>query len=291
MLVSNCHLTLSLCYVRYAIRFLAPFWNTDVTGDFCTATCPKTVATDAADSIIADSASLKSGIALWKELRRGNIRTNEVGWILETPLHYRMADWENVCVTDSKYVSGKRLGRIQPPVWPADKHISVEEAFHFAACCTRIGKLAKAGRLLSSIATGEESGVEYDDRTGAFVTRNLILEAWKALACCDGLVGAPLGIAVKRGFDSTVAWLCATVVFGGQTVVSAAENRLRQKGPTLDSGPPEIIASDFDLRPPGFPEDENEEVVHPIPIPEVIGKLACCLEAGDETLARGKFRF
>lgn len=82
----------------YAIRMLAPFWRTDVAGDFLLSNCSKVVATDSADAIIADSSSLKSGIAFWKEVNRGTTSTNGVGWILEAPLEYRMADWENVCV-------------------------------------------------------------------------------------------------------------------------------------------------------------------------------------------------
>jgi hypothetical protein len=82
----------------YAIRMLAPFWSTDVAGNFLAANCPKVVANDCADAIIADSSSLKSGIAFWKEVHRGAVSTRGIGWIMDTPLEYRMADWENVSV-------------------------------------------------------------------------------------------------------------------------------------------------------------------------------------------------
>lgn len=265
----------------YAIRALAPLWSTDVTGDFLAAECPKIVANDAADAIIADSASLKSGIALWKELRRGLASTKHIGWIQETPLQYRMADWENVCVNDSRYAGG--LGRTQAPVWPADKHVSVEEAFHFAACCTRIAKLARQSRRVMPAYDEAEPSIEFDDRTGAVASRNLLAEVWKVLACCDGLTGAPLGIAVKRGFDSTVAWLCSLVVFGGQTVVAMASKRRQGQG---ESSSMEIAPEDFDARPPNYREQENEGMIHPIPIPEVISKLTYFMEAGDETLVQ-----
>jgi len=273
----------------YAIRALAPFWSTDVTGDFLAASCPKVIATDAADAIIADAASLKSGVALWKEIRRGVSTTKDIGWIVEMPLQYRMADWENVCVTDSKYVSGKSLLRVQAPVWPADKHVSVEEAFHFAACLTRIGKLARVSRLLAAQNYDEEGGgFEYNDRTGAISTQGpLILEAWKDVACCDGLTGNPLGIAVKRGFDSTVSWLCSCLVFGGQALVAAAEAR-RNRENSLGSGPLEIVPADFDFRPPGYQEDENDEIVHPKPIPEVVDKLVFFLQTGEESISKRK---
>jgi hypothetical protein len=86
----------------YAIRMLAPLWSTDVAGDFLAASCPKVVATDSADQIIADSSSLKSGIAYWKEMRRPASSTKGIGWMMEAPLQYRMADWENVCVNGKK---------------------------------------------------------------------------------------------------------------------------------------------------------------------------------------------
>ena len=82
----------------YAIRMLAPFWSTDVASDFLSATCPKVVANDSADAIIFDSASLKSGIAFWKEVQKST-STKGVGWMLDAPIQYRMAvDYENVSV-------------------------------------------------------------------------------------------------------------------------------------------------------------------------------------------------
>jgi len=82
----------------YAIKGLAPLWNTDVAGDFLTSQCPKVVANDFSDAIIADSSSLKTGVALWRELQRGMSTTRGIGWVMEAPVEYRMADWENVCV-------------------------------------------------------------------------------------------------------------------------------------------------------------------------------------------------
>lgn len=273
-------------WTGYAIRFLAPYWNTDVTGDFLAASCPKVVATDAADTIISDAASLKSGIALWKELRRGAATTKDIGWMLEEPLQYRMAGWENVCVNDSKYVAGKALLRAQAPLWPNDKHVSVEEAFHFAACCSRIANVARASRLASGQAD-EEVGIEFDDRVGPVPSRNLIQEAWKVIACCDGLTGAPLGIAVRRGFDSTVSWLCCGLIFGGQVVLDAMLKRQKQQG-GLDGGQRDVLRSDFDCRPPGFADEETETVFHPKPIPEVVEQLAVFLQAGDASMAKRK---
>lgn len=91
-------------WTGYAIRALAPFWSTDVAGDFLAANCPKVVANDCADAIIADASSLKSGIAFWKEIQRGVDSTKGVGWIMEAPVEYRMADWENVCVNGKNFV-------------------------------------------------------------------------------------------------------------------------------------------------------------------------------------------
>jgi hypothetical protein len=82
----------------YAIRVLAPFWSFDVAGDFIASNCQKVVANDPADAIIADPSSLKAGIALWKEGYRGSSTTKGIGWMMEAPAQYRMADWENVPV-------------------------------------------------------------------------------------------------------------------------------------------------------------------------------------------------
>jgi hypothetical protein len=255
----------------YAIRALAPFWNTDVAGDFLAASCPKVVANDAADMIISDSASLKAGIALSKELQRGIATTKGIGWISEEPLQYRMADWENVCVNDSRYVASNQLIRTQAPVWPSDKHISLEEAFHFAACCKRIGKLAKQTATAGDV-DGEGIGT---------MSQPLVIHAWMLLACCDGLTGTTLGSTVKRGFDATVVWLCSCLVFGGQQVVGRAERR-------MGGSPLQIEDCDFDGRPAGFERQEHSTKIFPKPIPEVMEKLAVLLGQGDETLAKCK---
>jgi len=222
---------------------------------------------------------------------------------------------------DSKFVKSRSC-HTQAPIWPADKHISPEEAFCFAACARRIGKLATTAkrngvrRSHDSISSGadmdEEEGIEITaveegngvstisarsslsmmqriDQTGL-----IQMEAWNLLACCDGLCGSVLGTAVKDGFDSTVSWLCDLVTFGGQIVSNAAEKRLLQErkndAPDVnvtDSGI-SVISSDFDLRPSDYAEDDDSEGVYPIPIPEVTEKLKRILDRLDEITS--KFR-
>lgn len=274
-------------WTGYAIRGLAPFWNTDVAGDFLAATCPKVLANDAADAIINDAASLKSGVAIWKEMHRGVATTKGIGWMTEAPLQYRMADWENVCVTDSKYAAGTLI-RAQPPVWPTDRHVSLEEAFHFAACCKRIGKIATQTSKRSN-GDEESAGFEMDENLNVLSSQQpLVMEAWRTIACCDGLTGAPLGVSVKRGFDSTVAWLCSCLTFGGQAIVAVAERRTQNDGRSLDRGPLEIVDADFDTRPPGYVQQERDGMVHPKPIPEVVERIVFYLESGDEVISKRK---
>jgi hypothetical protein len=274
----------------YAIRFLAPFWSTDVVGDFLASSCPKVVATDAADAIIADSSSLKSGISFWKEINRGNVATSGIGWMMDAPLPYRMADWENVCVTDSHYVP-LGVSRVSPPVWPADKHISLEEAFHFAACAKRIGKLASIEKKRFAIMVASGMIDAEASEVGCQVPIYLV---WKYLGCCEGLCGSALGITVKGGFDTTVAWLCSTLTFGGQTVVEAMEHRHRWSDDEAQSkmsemGP--VESADFDCRPPGYEQQESETVVHPKPIPDVVEDLKKIIaeNPSDSILNSGKF--
>mmetsp|Transcript_7798 Transcript_7798/g.18794 ORF Transcript_7798/g.18794 Transcript_7798/m.18794 type:complete len:912 (+) Transcript_7798:200-2935(+) len=264
----------------YAVRGLAPFWSTDVAGDFLAADCRKVVATDSADAIIADPSSLKAGIAWWKELCRGKETTKGVGWMMDAPVQYRMADWENVAVNHSRYVQ-PGFTRATAPVWPSDKHISLEEAFHFAACTKRLGKLASIEKKRQSMINLVEYGT-----TECVVPVFLI---WKGLACCDGLCGSALGMTVKGGFDCTVSWLCSLLTFGGQTVVEGMEHR--QQIPFGESDLKklgEALTSDFDCRPPGFEKQESDSVVHPKPIPEVLDDIKKIIEDNpdDETLGR-----
>lgn len=55
------------------------------------------VAGDAADAIIADASSLKSGVAFSREITK-ETKTKDICWMVDAPLEYRMADWENVGV-------------------------------------------------------------------------------------------------------------------------------------------------------------------------------------------------
>lgn len=233
-----------------AIRILAPFWSTNVTNDFLAAHCRKVVANDAGDLIISDPSSLKSGIALWKEIHRGASvsATNGIGWITQAPLQYRMSDLEDLCVCDPRYAgSGGLLPHARAPEWPRDHYITIEEAFHFAACVKRIGKQAKVA---------SKSGLSLP-----------VYDAWVLLSCMDGLCGDPLGVPVKRGFDATVTWLCCLLVFGPQIVAARAAHRIGHLSPE------EAELEDFDARPDNFLELEKEGALFPKPLPVVLSAV------------------
>lgn len=269
-----------------AISLLVPFWNTDVAADFLAATCPKIVAQDHSDNIIADSGSLKSGISLWKEIRR-EASTKSVGWAMKAPTEYLTADWEDVGVLESK-ISPSTATNIKIPSWPSDKYISEKHAFHFAACARRIGKMAtselKANRSRANSEDGE--GYELDiEGSGNFqqittTYTSAVLDVWKSMSCCDGLCGATLGSAVKNGNDCALTWLCCTLTFGGQVVAAKAGKRLS----TAPERKLEIFSEDFDLRPNGYESEENEFQVHPKSLPDVIKTLKALIEANDSTL-------
>jgi len=300
-----------------AIFALAPFWNMDVTGDFLAADCHKIVANDSADAIIADASSLKAGVSLSREISRGE-PTRRLGWMTEAPLTYRMADWENVGVngelsfsrklvlfpcclasprtpnahsfpfytTDSAYVKSSFVS-IMPPIWPKDRNITPEEAFHFAACVRRIGKVATAEKKSKSDNGDEEEGFEsngLESRQNDVGSDDEGVSAvWKMLACCDGLCGTPLGFPVKNSFDSTVSWLCCTLTFGGQRVAAAAEKRTEGL-----AQPARVIAADFDSRHVGFQEEESNIMFYPKPIPEVMDGLKRAVASENAAIKSGK---
>jgi hypothetical protein len=118
---------------------------------------------------------------------------------------------------------------------------------------------------------------------------------WKYLGCCEGLCGSALGITVKGGFDTTVAWLCSTLTFGGQTIVEAMEHRHKWSDEEAQFKLSElghVDESDFDCRPPGYEQQESETVVHPKPIPEVVAALKQIVEdnRNDAIMNNGKFK-
>lgn len=175
---------------------------------------------------------------------------------------------------DSRFVQSE-FSRSTSPVWPADRHITLEEGFHFAACAKRIGKLAsiEKKRFLASVGVSDEEGRQVGSDLGCEAPAFLV---WKLLGVCEGLCGSALGMAVRGGFDCTVTWLCSTLTFGGQTVVEAIEHRHRWSDDDARQSLNrlgEVMPSDFDCRPPGYEQQESETVVHPKPIPEVLDAI------------------
>ena len=183
--------------------------------------------------------------------------------------------------------------RIQPPTWPKEKHLTLRELFHFAACARRIGKLATIKRRKSKSSTrapaDEEHGLELTIEGAphtASVTSptsiagsmgNSIVDSWRILSSADGLCGSTLGMVVKNGYDWTSTWLACTLTFGGQSVVRAAEKRL---GP-VHSADFVISPVDFDSRPADYEDDESDMMMHPKPILEVVAALKSLLDDGN----------
>ena len=273
------------------IPLLTPFWNTDVAGDFSSARCRKVVAQDAADVIIHDAASLKKGIATAKEITKG--KTSGVGTLGDIPLTYRMADYEDVGVQDSKIVTFPAK-HTQAPSWPADKHIELSESFHFAACARRIGKLAtsiRKNQLLNSLKQSpyedEEEGIEItavfsrDEEAPREDTTHYhdnVLEIWETLSRCDGLCGFPLGAAVKDGHDCTIDWLSCMTTLGSQRVALAAESRLWASSQSKLKGSFDNVIiedEDFNISRARYKNDGEEVEIEllPMPLPEVIKEL------------------
>jgi hypothetical protein len=285
-------------WTGYAIRLIAPNWNMDVANDFLSVPCSKIVASDSSDAIIHEAASLKSGIALYTELyqfphnhkkiksttRTANgmassskltipsAMTKHLGWVQEMPLMYRMAEYENVYVTESKFYKSIQTSHQRTlcnipqnaPVWPQDKHVTIEEATHFAACCKRIAKYARqiSSRIrkrtnsrnipsddIDNSTTGEgdvEVGIEGITMTSGWSNNNnannramqspsnalpIIVQIWLFLGCCDGLNGMTIGHATKQsGYDVIIVWLCSLCTFGSQVVLSRAEKRISSNG-------------------------------------------------------------
>lgn len=150
----------------------------------------------------------------------------------------------------------------------------------------RVGKLAsmEKRKYVAMDAEAAMSGIECPSP---------IFQVWKYLGTCEGLCGAALGMAVRGGYDVTVAWLCCTLTFGGQTVIEGIEHRHKwteEQSRTSLSRLGPVEPSDFDCRPPGFETQESEMTVHPKPIPEVLEHLKQIIQenSNDEVLSAGK---
>jgi len=267
-----------------AIRLLAPTWSTDVARDYLWSRCPKIIANDCSDEIIHDFSSLKSGVSLSSELK---CATRNAGWAMPAPLEYRMADLDAVGVAKCRISRSFSQQRKPPPTWPADKNVTLSEAFHFAACVKRIGKVATKAKtqinamMLDIEEDGEEEGVEVsyapDDASNHSSVPKSSVEAakflakiWSTLALTDGLCGHTLGHTVKEGFDCTVAWLCTVLTLGGQVLAEQAEKRWSSGVEDCDRI---LSPDDFDMRPTGHTSGESELARHPLPIPEVLSTL------------------
>lgn len=172
-------------------------------------------------------------------------------------------------------------------MWPADKNISLEDGFHFAACVKRIGKVASFEKK-RFMSTDPELSL------GSAECSSPIYIVWKYLGTCEGMCGSALGMAVKNGYDVTLSWLVCTLVFGGQCVIEGMEMRTNQ-APASSAKVGDLGAvsdKDFDCRPPDYHTDESETVVHPKPIPEVIEAIKSqrAENTNDDTLRARKLR-
>lgn len=288
-----------------AIRLLTPRWSTDVARDFLAAKCPKIVAQDCADEIIHDYSSLKSGLSFAGELTKG--QTNTVGWMMSSPMEYRVADLDSVSVGKSRISASSRQVK-NPPTWPADKHVSWSEAHHFAASVRRIGKLATSAKKKMQARLGEESSAEAegievslstDESSSQLSPANIpnglmqkkseekaLTKLWKVLACCDGLCGHPLGHTVKEGADCSIAWLCCALIFGPQVLAEQAEKRWRKAGAGDDRSV--FVSDDFVLHPSDDQWDDDDVPQHPIPMP-VVSLCLKELSAQRNALQQGTF--
>ena len=280
-------------WTQYVIPLITPLWNTNVAGDFTSARCRKVVAQDAQDIIIHDASSLKKGISTAKEFTKGE--TKGLGTFGDEPLTYRMADLENVGVRESKYAKFPSKMKLQAPVWPADKHIDLPEAFHFAACARRIGKVAtkiRKQKLLKSTENfeDEEEGIEItavfsrdtDQQTpesNQNEDANIILQIWDTLGLCDGLTGLPLGAAVKDGYDSTIDWLSGMVTLGSQRVVLAAEKRCKtSQSKHISFENVTVEDQDFEV---SFAPISDSSGTPPLPLPYVSQALQAVVDSCD----------
>ncbi len=276
------------------IPLLTPFWNTDVAADYSSARCRKVVAQDAADVIIHDCASLKKGIATAKEITKG--KTSGLGTFGDAPLTYRMADYEDVGVRDSRIVRFP-FKYAKGPSWPADKHMELSELYHFAACARWIGRMAtniRKNQLLHSVKQppyeDEDEGIEItavfsrdaegpEEATGN--DEDVILKIWETLGRCDGLCGFPLGAAVKDGYDCAIDWLSCMITLGSQRVALAAESRqwvLSQVNKTVAANEVVVQDIDFEFQQNGYKKESEDVELVPMPLPEVIRELQKLLD-------------
>lgn len=275
------------------IPFLTPWWNTDVAADYLHVRCKKVLAQDASDSIIHYSSSLKKGVAITKEIN--TLTTKNLSRFLETPLVYRMSDHEDVGVLQSSTVKTSRYLNINSLIWPDTTHIELSQAFHFAACARRIGRVATNMRqklLLNSSQNSIEGDDNHDDEEGVEITAvfsrdqtdkikesmsseySILLSVWDTLARCDGLTGMPLGTTVREGHDCVVDWLTCLLILGPQRVALAAEDRCKNCG--LSDNPLLVKPCDFEFHYHGYEDADDDDSIDrlpTLPIPKVLSDL------------------
>lgn len=292
-----CNLNATACrlvgnWTRFVIPILTPFWDTNVARDFTSARCRKVVAQDAADSIIHDSSSLKKGITTAQEYTKR--QTKSLDTVGEVPLPYRMAEYEDVGVQESKFARFPSSLRLKVPSWPTDKHIDLSEAMHFAACVRRIGKVAtniRKNQLLNCVKPcqydDEEEGIEItavfsrdvDNNDDVDHEHDALLHVWDNLSLCDGLTGLCLGAAVKDGYDCTVDWLSGICTLGCQRVALAAEFR-QNVGSAQNILFDKIVVEDQDFNTSASDvSSRNSFQETSLPLPHVIDTLQAIIQS------------
>ena len=206
-------------------------WKTDVCEDYLRVRCPKLILQDPNDEVIAQPASLKSGISCRLLL---NDRWHTIQYL---PRAYRIALYSSHPLSTVISVSAANDLLLK-----AEMSQYLPERFfcHIIAVIMYIHKLAiesKAFQPSSShelenpstgLLTGESEHDSYQsnrkERLNLALLQSSMVGLWMSLAKVDGGGGYYLSHVIAKGYDVLIAWFCDMVIWNGNILGVADRN-------------------------------------------------------------------
>ncbi|ETW02222.1 hypothetical protein, variant 1 [Aphanomyces invadans] len=164
-------------------------WQTDNVANYLDAPCHKVICCDPCDEIIADSSSLKAGIALRLELGDANVDS--------IPHRRTLPLWMQLPCSSMHRASTVEASAVVPSGTTLSE--STVEAFALA-----LERIAQRARLV--MTAGDSAIITKDEKR--------IVDVWSAIASVDGHCGQCLFYASGGGLETIRAWMASLLVWG-----------------------------------------------------------------------------
>ncbi|OQS05932.1 hypothetical protein THRCLA_02003 [Thraustotheca clavata] len=180
-------------------------WQTDNVSNYLEASCNKLVCCDPCDEIVADSSSLKAGIALRLELGDTLVKTPKAPQKSKIQKSACASLQYEAIVMTTDIVHGK----------PLNEAIMAQ----FTESLLRLADRAQRA-MDGDVQCADMTAIDMDD----FSRGKCLIDIWSAVASLDGHCGQTLFHAIGGGLEGIRAWTSSFIVWGPSTRIASIQS-------------------------------------------------------------------